>query len=43
MKIEVRKPLESELDDNDILNWPIWEYETSTFDWTYSDKEICYQ
>ena len=42
MKIEVRKPLENELIDSDIVSWPIWECEVSTFDWTYSDKETCY-
>ena len=41
MKTEIRKPFENELND-DILNWPIWECEISTFDWTYSDKETCY-
>lgn len=42
MKIDIRKPDENELDNSDILSWPIWECEVSTFDWTYSDKETCY-
>ena len=42
MQIEVRKPYEGELEAEAILSWPIWECEISTFDWTYTDKEICY-
>jgi len=42
MKIEVRKPIENEIEDLNILGWPIWSCEPSTFDWTYSDKETCY-
>ena len=42
MKIDIRKPDKNELDNSDILSWPIWECEVSTFDWTYSDKETCY-
>jgi len=42
MKIEVRKPIENEIEDLKILGWPIWSCEPSTFDWTYSDKETCY-
>ena len=24
-----------------IKNWPIWTCDTSSFDWTYDDKEAC--
>jgi hypothetical protein len=26
----------------DTAVWSVWECEPSTFDWEYSDKEICY-
>ena len=42
MKIEIRKPLDDELNNSEILSWPIWECEKSTFNWTYDDKETCY-
>jgi len=42
MTIEIRKPLDNELENSGILNWPVWECEPSTFDWTYSEKETCY-
>lgn len=25
-----------------IYEWPIWEKEVSTFDWTYDEEETCY-
>lgn len=42
MKIEIRKPVDDELENSDILNWPVWQCEESVFDWTYNDKETCY-
>ena len=42
MKIEVRKPDPSELEEKGILSWPIWTCEPSAFDWSYTDKETCY-
>ena len=38
MKIEVIK----NKNVADFKNWPIWECEPSTFDWTYSDEEHCF-
>jgi len=42
MKIEVRKPAQSELEERGILSWPIWTCEPSAFDWSYTDRETCY-
>jgi hypothetical protein len=42
MKIEVRKPEQSELVEKGILSWPIWTCEPSEFDWSYTDRETCY-
>jgi len=42
MKIEVKKPTKQELDQLGITNWGTWECEVSTFDWTYSDREVAY-
>jgi hypothetical protein len=42
MKIEVKKPSEGDLKDRGVFSWPIWEKETSTFDWFYDSVEECY-
>lgn len=42
MKMIVRKPEEGELDRLEILSWPTWSCEVSTFPWTYGDQETCY-
>ena len=42
MKIEVRRPAESELEKLGVRSWPIWTCGVSTFDWSYSDPETCY-
>jgi len=42
MKPEVKKPTQEELSQLQVTTWPIWEKEESSFDWSYSDKEICY-
>lgn len=42
MKIEVRQPKQSELEEKGILSWPIWTCEPSEFDWSYTDRETCY-
>ncbi len=42
MAISVTSPChESTVQELGINNWPIWTCEASSFDWTYSDKEIC--
>ncbi len=42
MKIEIQKLNESELEKRNIDSWPIWEKETSRFDWHYDTIEECY-
>ena len=36
------KPSPAKLDVLGVDDWPIWEKEVSTFDWTYDQKETCY-
>jgi uncharacterized cupin superfamily protein len=40
--IKIEKPDDDKLKQLNIFKWPIWEKETSTFDWHYDDKEVCY-
>ncbi len=40
--IKIEKPSEDQLNEMGIRNWPIWEKESSKFDWYYSDQETCY-
>jgi len=42
MKIEVKKLSNDELNKIGAFNWPVWEKETSEFDWFYDDIESCY-
>ena len=42
MNIEVKKPSEDELKKQNVSSWPIWEKETSRFDWHYDQTEQCY-
>ncbi len=42
MKIEVKRPTEDHLENNDVSSWPIWEKEVSRFDWQYDSIEECY-
>ena len=42
MKIEIKNLTEEEIDQYNILSWPIWTCGISEFDWEYSDKESCY-
>ena len=42
MKIEILKPNREELEKRGVLSWPIWEKETSRFDWHYDSIEECY-
>ncbi|MFH0911035.1 MAG: cupin domain-containing protein [Planctomycetota bacterium] len=32
----------SKLQEMKVFSWPIWECEPATFDWYYSDREVCY-
>lgn len=36
------KPSPAKLDVMGVYDWPIWEKEISTFQWTYEDTETCY-
>lgn len=40
--IRVEKPAPEKLKQLKVANWPVWTKETSTFDWHYEEKEICY-
>jgi uncharacterized protein len=42
MKIEIKKPLDKDLETQGVLSWPIWEKEISRFDWHYGSTEECY-
>lgn len=42
MKVEIKKVEQSELQQQGVLDWPIWEKEVSRFDWHYDDIEECY-
>ncbi len=35
-------PSPAKLDVLGVDDWPIWEKEISTFEWTYDQKETCY-
>lgn len=37
--VKVKKPSEEE--QQKCKQWPIWQCETSTFDWAYTQKETC--
>lgn len=42
LKVLVEKPTEKKLKDLGITGWPVWMKEASSFDWYYSDQEVCY-
>ena len=42
MKIKIEKKQPSELQAEGVGKWPIWECESSTFDWHYDQQEQCY-
>lgn len=41
MDINIQKLNEQQIKERGILSWPIWEKETSSFDWHYDDTEEC--
>lgn len=41
-EIKVEKITKDKLEKNGVFSWPIWEKETSRFDWHYSETEMCY-
>ena len=40
--IKIEQPSEEKLKAMGVYSWPIWQKETSTFDWHYDDQESCY-
>lgn len=42
MNIKVSGPEASELEQQGVFDWPIWEKEASRFDWHYDTDETCY-
>ena len=43
MKIVIEhNPSQEKLDELGVSSWSTWGCEESTFDWSYSDDEVCY-
>lgn len=42
MDVTVEKKGEEELKELGVFEWPIWEKEVSSFDWSYDSNEQCY-
>lgn len=40
--IKESKPSQSHLNELDVMSWPVWSKEVSTFPWTYDSEETCY-
>jgi len=41
-EIKVEKIGPDVLKSKGVDGWPVWEKETSSFDWTYDEREQCY-
>lgn len=41
-QMSVKKITQDEMKALDIVSWPIWSKEPSTFPWSYSEKETAY-
>ncbi|MCK5706771.1 MAG: cupin domain-containing protein [Candidatus Aureabacteria bacterium] len=41
-EIKIEKKSDSELNEMGVFSWPVWEKETSRFDWHYDSDEACY-
>ena len=41
MNITISQLTDKQIEDWDVLSWPIWSCEVSEFDWEYSDEESC--
>lgn len=39
MKIEIKKSKMEDMEKEGVISWPIWEKETSRFDWHYDETE----
>jgi len=42
MRIQLKRLVGQELDQQGVYEWPIWEKEASRFDWHYDTDETCY-
>ena len=41
MNIKIDKLSDEEINNLDVLSWPIWTCDVSEFDWEYEQKESC--
>ena len=41
MKISIHRPSEKEINEKEVMSWPIWSCEFSEFDWEYDRQESC--
>jgi len=41
-EIKIEKLPENKIKEMGVHSWPIWEKETSRFDWHYDGTEMCY-
>jgi len=39
MRIQVKRPIGQELDQQGVYEWPIWKKEASRFEWHYDFDE----
>lgn len=42
MKIEIDRPDQEDLDELNVLSWPVWEHDEDKFEWYYDKTERCY-
>ena len=42
LRIVVEQPEVRRLKILDVISWPIWTKEPSTFEWRYDEREMCY-
>ena len=42
LKIAIEKPSQEKLKDLKVFSWAIWTKESSSFDWHYDEKEVCF-
>ena len=41
MQISIHNPSDTEIEQKEILSWPLWACEVSEFDWEYDQQESC--
>ena len=42
LRITIEKPSQDKLKDLKVFSWSIWAKESSSFDWHYDEKEVCF-